>query len=84
MINVLCKIKNVIIRRLDIYIRIPNAHRKFKRIRILDSLTSLQYIIDHKCSVSRYGDGEIVMMFGGVFWIPKCRWLVRKASVAGA
>lgn len=65
MINVLCKIKNVIIRRLDIYIRIPNAHRKFKRIRILDSLTSLQYIIDHKCSVSRYGDGEIVMMFGG-------------------
>ncbi len=54
-----------LIRRFDWYVRIPLAHKKFDRINILNSMDSIQYIIDHKCSVSRYGDGEIVMLLGG-------------------
>lgn len=65
MINIFRKITNVIMRRIDIYIRIPKAHKEFEKIQIMNSMVSIQYIIDHKCSVSRYGDGEIVMMFGG-------------------
>ena len=47
-----------LIRRFDWYVRIPLAHKKFDRINILNSMDSIQYIIDHKCSVSRYGDGQ--------------------------
>lgn len=52
-------------RRLDKYLRIPYAHCQFGDIRILDSLQSIQYIVTSKCSVSRFGDGEFVMMLGG-------------------
>ena len=31
----------------------------------MDSLSSIQYIIDHRCSVSRFGDGELSVMMGG-------------------
>ncbi len=59
------RIFGALLRRYDRYVRIPMAHRKFAPIRILDSMDSIRYIIDHRCSVSRFGDGEIVMYFGG-------------------
>ena len=52
-------------RRFDKYLRIPYAHRLFNDINILDSFQSIQYIVEHKCSVSRFGDGELIMMLGG-------------------
>ena len=51
-------------RRYDWYVRIPFAHRIFNTIQILDSIHSIQYIIDHKCSLSRFGDGEFYIMLG--------------------
>lgn len=54
-----------IVRRYNRYITIPAAHKKFDGINILNSIDSIKYIIEHKCSVSRYGDGEIVMLLGG-------------------
>lgn len=54
-----------IVRRFDWYVRIPLAHKQFERINILDSIDSIKYIIEHKCSVSRYGDGEFIMLLGG-------------------
>ncbi len=52
-------------RRYDRYVLIPRAHGQFRDIHILNSIDSIRYIIDHRCSVSRFGDGEIVMYFGG-------------------
>lgn len=52
-------------RRIDRYIRIPLAHRKFHNIDILSSMDSIDFIIRNKCSVSRYGDGEFFVMMGG-------------------
>lgn len=54
-----------IVRRFDWYVRIPLAHKQFERINILNSIDSIKYIIEHKCSVSRYGDGEFIMLLGG-------------------
>ena len=54
-----------IVRRYNRYITIPAAHKKFDGINILNSIDSIKYIIEHKCSVSRYGDGEFIMLLGG-------------------
>lgn len=54
-----------IVRRFDWYVRIPLAHKQFERINILNSIDSIKYIIEHKCSVSRFGDGEFIMLLGG-------------------
>lgn len=51
-------------RQLDKYVRMPILQRKYKRINILTSIDSIQYIIDHKCSVSRFGDGEFDVLLG--------------------
>ncbi len=59
------RIVDGIIRRFDWYVRIPIAHKRFRRIQILNSIDSINYIVENKCSVSRFGDGEIVMLFGG-------------------
>ena len=32
------------------------------KLHILDSVETLKYIIDNKCSISRYGDGEFQMI----------------------
>ncbi len=40
------------------YVLIPLAYRYTSKFDIMDSMESIQYIIDHKCSVSRFGDGE--------------------------
>lgn len=46
------------------YIRIPYAYRQTSRLHILNSIDSIKYIIEHHCSVSRYGDGEFFVMGG--------------------
>lgn len=47
-----------IYRRIDRYVKIPLAHSKFKDIEILDPISSIQYIIEHRCSVSRFEKSE--------------------------
>lgn len=56
--------KSFIIRQYNKYIAIPLVHRKLKDIKILNSLLSVQYIIDNRCSVSRFGDGEFDVLMG--------------------
>lgn len=56
---------NFIIRQYNKFIAIPLVRRKLKDIKILDSMSSVQYIIDNRCSVSRYGDGEFDVIMGG-------------------
>jgi len=51
-------------RRYDWYVLIPIAHRMFKDIEIWDSINSIQYIIENRCSVSRFGDGEFFVLLG--------------------
>ena len=51
-------------RRIDRYVRIPFAHRKFHHINILSSKDSIDFILRNKCSVSRFGDGEFFVMMG--------------------
>ena len=57
-------IKGAVIRRIDRYYRIPNARKRFCEINILNSLNSIKYIIENKCSLSRFGDGEFDIIFG--------------------
>lgn len=47
--------------RLYVY---PKARNKFSEISILNPIESIQYIIDNRCSLSRYGDGEFGVMHG--------------------
>lgn len=51
-------------RQFDKFIRIPLAQHKFSKINILSSEASIKYIIENKCSVSRFGDGEFDIMLG--------------------
>lgn len=51
-------------RQFDKFIAIPLAQRKLRHIRVFDSFSSIQYIIDEKCSVSRFGDGEFDVLMG--------------------
>lgn len=47
------------------YIGIPNAYRISSKLNILNSKDSIQYILEHHCSVSRFGDGEFSVIWGG-------------------
>ena len=58
------RIPDFLSRRWQWYIVHPLARRKFRKIHILDSFMSIQYIIDHRCSVSRFGDGEFDLIRG--------------------
>lgn len=58
------RIVGAFVRRYRWFFVHPKARRQFQRLRILDSFESIQYIIEHRCSVSRYGDGELAMMCG--------------------
>ena len=58
------KILNALIRRYRWYIADPLARRPFQSLNILDSFESIRYIIDHRCSISRYGDGELSFFWG--------------------
>ena len=53
-----------LLRSYDRYVRIPAAQHRFRHIHILTSEESIRYIIDHRCSVSRFGDGEFFVMMG--------------------
>lgn len=58
------KIIDALIRRYRWYIADPLARRPFQNLKIMDSFESIQYIIDHRCSISRYGDGELALFWG--------------------
>lgn len=60
------RITDAFVRRYQWYVRDPKARRKFKDLHILDSFESIQYILDHRCSVSRFGDGEFTLFLGGM------------------
>lgn len=48
------------------YVRIPFIRKiVFRKLKIKNSLESINYIIENKCSVSRYGDGELDVIWGG-------------------
>lgn len=40
----------------------PKARKPFRKLKILNSFESIEYIIKHCSSVSRYGDGEIGLL----------------------
>ena len=53
------KLKRRLHKFLDENFLIPMAFRKTSRLQIMSSMDSIRYIIDHKCSLSRFGDGEL-------------------------
>ncbi len=58
------KIFNALLRRYYWYFADVLTRRLFRKINVLDSFESIQYIIEHRCSVSRYGDGEFSSFWG--------------------
>ena len=66
------RLVNAIVRRYRWLFVHPKARRPFQKFNILDSFESIQYIIDHRCSVSRYGDGELALFWGTKIGFQKC------------
>lgn len=62
--NLYSRLRDYIRRRLNWYYLDSKARRPFRKFTILDSFDSIQYIIDNRCSVSRYGDGELSFFCG--------------------
>ena len=62
--NFLYRVKDGIIRRYRWYSVYPKARKPFQKINILNSFESIQFIVEHNCSVSRYGDGELSFFCG--------------------
>ena len=58
------RIKDAIRRRWDKYILFPISRRRFRDIKILGSEQSIRLLIDNKCSLSRFGDGEFFVIMG--------------------
>ena len=58
------RIYDALVRRYRWFVVHPLARRQFQSLRILDSFESIQYIIDHQCSISRFGDGELSFFWG--------------------
>lgn len=58
------RILNAFVNRYRRYYVYPKARQMFRNIKILNSLDSIKYIIENKCSLSRYGDGEFDLMHG--------------------
>ena len=52
-------IKKIIRKFIDEHFLIPMAFKKTSKLQIMSSMDSIRYIIDHKCSLSRFGDGEL-------------------------
>lgn len=54
---------------------IPRAFEKTKNLKIMNSTESVRYIIEHKCSLSRFGDGEFdsIQGLGGEYQHPSPR-----------
>lgn len=58
------KIKNALRRLYYWCYKIPIAYKTTSKFEILNSLESINYILEKKCSVSRFGDGEFMVMMG--------------------
>lgn len=65
------------------HIQIPLAYWWTSKLRILSDLDSIQYVLDHHCSVSRYGDGEfgILRGIGNGFQMPNSALAKRLAEI---
>lgn len=46
------------------YILIPITYKTTYKLSIMNSMDSIRYILKHKCSVSRFGDGEFLVILG--------------------
>ena len=68
-------LKKKIHKFLDEHWLIPMAFKKTSRLKIMDSISSVQYIVDHQCSLSRFGDGELdsIQGLGGEYQHPSPR-----------
>lgn len=77
------RIIDALMRRWDKYVLIPLARRRFNDINILSSEDSIHYIIEHRCSLSRFGDGEFFIMMGKAmgFQQPDARLTARLKDV---
>lgn len=62
--NLIDRLKGGIVRRYRWYCVYPKARKPFQKINILDSFESIKFIVEHRCSVSRYGDGELSFFCG--------------------
>jgi len=58
------RIKDFIRRRYEWYVADSWVRKPFQKFNILESFESIQYIIDNKCSVGRFGDGELRLLYG--------------------
>lgn len=69
------KIRKEIRNFLDEHFLIPMAFKKTSQLKILDSVESIRYIVEHKCSLSRFGDGELdsIEGLGGEYQHPSAR-----------
>ena len=47
------------------YVLVPVVYCYTQRYRILSSIDSIKYIKTRRCSISRYGDGEFAIIWGG-------------------
>lgn len=74
MYKIFLRIINAAILRYKRYVAMPMARHKFQNLDILDSFASIQYIIDCRCSVSRFGDGELKIALGGVSRLPRMQF----------
>lgn len=65
------------------HVLIPLTYRWTSKLRILSDFDSIQYVVDHHCSVSRYGDGEfgILRGIGNGFQTPNSALAKRLAEV---
>lgn len=62
--TILTKLKQSIKQILYTYILIPLVYKYTSQFNILTSIDSIHYIIKNHLSVSRFGDGELDMIFG--------------------
>ena len=69
------KLKNKIKKFSYEHFLIPMAFKKTSKLKIMSSIDSIQYILDHKCSLSRFGDGELdsIQGLGGEYQHPSPR-----------
>lgn len=69
------ELKTKIRKLLDEHFLIPMAFKKTSKLKIMSSIDSIQYILDHKCSLSRFGDGELdsIQGLGGEYQHPSPR-----------
>lgn len=68
-------IKRLIRKFLDEHFLIPMAFKKTASLKIMSSMDSIRYIIEHKCSLSRFGDGKLdsIEGLGGEYQQPSSK-----------